>query len=188
MQFSKNITSSLIIGLIDGIRSPLILAATMTFLQIEPQRFQWVFAIYLPVSAFILSLGHWLTIRSENKSATGEALQKEKEIYQNIGLVVEDDGLPQRQTQFTTNAITPSLRVGLFYLSGGIFVFLPFLLLAPLEKALLVSLIMSLSLLTICAFVKARYYKVPITLEIVRTTLLPVIAISLLFSIIRFLG
>jgi VIT1/CCC1 family predicted Fe2+/Mn2+ transporter len=187
MQFSKNITSSLIIGLIDGIRSPLILAATMTFLQIEPQRFQWVFAIYLPVSAFILSLGHWLTIRSENKSATGEALQKEKEIYQNIGLRIEDDESTHREPEFTKDALTPSIRVGFFYLVGGILVFLPFFLLSPLEKALLISLSISLQLLALCAFTKARFYKVPLAMEMVRTTLLPIIAISLIYGIVQFL-
>lgn len=184
---TKNITSSLIIGLIDGIRTPLILAATMTFLHISQQRFQWVFAVYLLISAVVLSLGHWFTIRSENKSATGEALQKEKEIYQNIGLSVEDDDSTHRQPEFTKDALTPSLRVGLFYLVGGMLVFLPFLLLAPLEKALLISLVLSLPLLAVCAFAKARYYKVPVAMEIVRTTLLPFIAIGLIYAILQIL-
>jgi len=184
---SKNITSSLIIGLIDGIRSPLILAATMTFLQISQQLFQWVFAIYLMVSALILGLGHWFTIRSENRSATGETLQKEKEIYQNIGLTIEDDGTQHHQPEFTNDAITPSLRVGVFYLSGGGLVFFPFLLFTPLEKALLISLSISLPLLSVCAFAKARYYKVPVAMEMVRTTLLPFIAIGLIYGILQFL-
>jgi VIT1/CCC1 family predicted Fe2+/Mn2+ transporter len=187
MQLSKNITSSLIIGLIDGIRSPLILAATMTFLQISQQRFQWVFAIYLLLSAFILGLGHWFTIRSENRSATGETLQKEKEIYQNIGLTIEEGGTPHRQPEFTKNTLAPSIRVGIFYLLGGTLVFLPFLLFLPLEKALLISLSISLPLLSFCAFAKARYYKVPVAMEMVRTTLLPFIAIGLIYGILQFL-
>ncbi|WP_407520319.1 VIT1/CCC1 transporter family protein [Lacibacter sp. MH-610] len=182
---SKNIISSLIIGLIDGIRSPLILAATMTFIKISQEWFQWVFAIYLPVSALILGLGHWLTLKSENKSATGEALQKEREIYQNIGLPVQDEDHPQRQPEYITDTINPSIRVALFYLVGGILVFLPFLFTAPLEKALLIALLISVPVLTICSFVKARFYKVAAGMEIVRTTLLPFLAIGLIYGMLQ---
>jgi VIT1/CCC1 family predicted Fe2+/Mn2+ transporter len=182
---SKNITSALIIGLIDGIRSPLILAATMSFLHISSPNFQWVFAVYLLVSAFVLGLGHWLTIRSENKSATGEALQKEKEIYQTIGLSIEDDNNAQRKPEFTHNALTHALRVGLFYLLGGAFVFIPFLLVSPIEKALLISLSICIPVLAICGYAKARYYKVNTSMEIIRTTALPIIAIGLLYGITK---
>jgi VIT1/CCC1 family predicted Fe2+/Mn2+ transporter len=182
---SKNSISSLIIGLIDGIRSPLILAATMSFLHISPSRFQWVFAVYLLASAFVLGLGHWFTIRSENKSSTGEALQKEKEIYQTIGLNIEDDTAPQRKPEFTHNALTHALRVGLFYLLGGVFVFIPFLLVSPIEKALLISLSICIPVLVICGYAKARYYEVNTGMEIVRTTALPIIAIGLLYGIIK---
>ncbi|MFN5134996.1 MAG: VIT1/CCC1 transporter family protein [Chitinophagaceae bacterium] len=185
---SRNITSSVIIGLIDGIRSPLILAATMTFLHITQQRFQWVFAIYLMASAFILGLGHWFTLRSENKSATGEALQKEKEIHQNIGLGKQNDDTLQRKTEFVSNTISPALRVSFFFLAGGIFVYLPYLFLQPMEKALLVSLLISLPVLLFCAVAKARYYKVPAAMEIVRTMLLTVVAIGLIYAIIKFLA
>lgn len=185
---SQNITSSLIIGLIDGIRSTLILAATMTFLQISQQRFQWIFAVYILISSLILAFGHWFTIRSENRSATGEALQKEKEIYQNIGLTIEDDDTPHRQPQFTQDAITPSIRVGLLYILGGVLVFLPFLFFAPFEKALLLSFSICIPLLAICGYAKAMYYKVPVAMEIIRTTLLPIIAISLLYGIIKLLA
>lgn len=185
---SKNLTSSLIIGLIDGIRSPLILAATMTFLHITQQRFHWVFAIYLMVSAVILGLGHWLTLRSENKSATGEALQKEKEIFQNIGIGKHDDDTPQRKPEFVSNTISPSILVSFFFLAGGILVYLPYLFLQPMEKALLVSLLICIPVLLFCAVAKARYYKVPATMEIVRTTLLTIVAVGLIYSIIKFLA
>lgn len=182
---SKNITFSLIIGLIDGIRSPLILAATMTFIKISQERFQWVFAIYLPVSALILGLGHWFTLKSENKSATGEALQKEREIYQKIGLPVQDEDHPQRQPEYVPDTFNPSLRVALFYLAGGILVFLPFLFTAPLEKSLLIALLISLPVLTVCSLVKARFYKVAAGMEIVRTTLLPFVAIGLIYGMLQ---
>jgi VIT1/CCC1 family predicted Fe2+/Mn2+ transporter len=185
MQLSKNITSSLIIGLIDGIRSPLILTATMTFIKISQERFQWVFAIYLPVSALILGLGHWFTLKSENKSATGEALEKEREIYQNIGLPLQDEDHPQRHPEYVSDTINPSLRVTLFYLAGGIFVFLPFLLTTPLEKALFIALLISLPVLAVCSFVKARFYKVALGMEIVRTTLLPFVAIGLIYGMLQ---
>ena len=184
----KNITSALIIGLIDGIRSPLILAATMTFLHITQQRFQWVFAIYLMASAVILGLGHWFTLRSENKSATGETYQKEKEIYQNIGIGKQDDDTPQRKPEFVSNTISPALRVSFFFLAGGFLVFLPYLFLQPIEKALFVSLLICIPVLLFCAVAKARYYKVPLAMEIVRTTLLTVVAIGLIYGIIKFLG
>lgn len=185
MQSSKNIISSLIIGLIDGIRSPLILAATMTFIKVSQERFQWVFVIYLPVSALILGLGHWFTLKSENKSATGEALQKEKEIYQNIGLLLQDEDHPHRQPEYVSDTINPSLKVALFYLIGGILVFLPFVLTTPLEKALLIALLMSVPVLTICSFIKARFYKVAAGMEIVRTTLLPFVAIGLIYGMLQ---
>jgi type III secretory pathway component EscR len=185
---SKNIISSLIIGLIDGIRSPLILAATMTFIPVAPELFKWIFTVYLFVSAVIMGLGHWLTLKSENRTASGEAFQKEKEIYQNIGLDLQDDSTTQRVPAFTQDAITPCIRVGSFYLTGGLLVFLPFLLFTPIEKALFISLIISFPLLAICAFAKARFYKVPIVMEVVRTTLLPFIAIGLIYGIIQLLA
>lgn len=157
----------------------------MTFIKVSQERFQWAFGIYLPVSALILGLGHWLTLKSENKSATGEALQKEREIYQNIGLPVQDEDHLQRQPEYVPDTLTPSLQVALFFLAGGILVFLPFLLTAPLEKALLLALLISLPVLTVCSFVKARFYKVAAGMEIVRTTLLPFIAIGLIYGILQ---
>jgi VIT1/CCC1 family predicted Fe2+/Mn2+ transporter len=184
---SKNITSSIIIGLIDGIRSPLILAATMSFLHVAQQNFQWIFTVYLLMSAIILSIGHWFTIRSENKSATGEALQKEKEIYQNIGLTIEEYPTEHRKPEFMHHSLASALRVGLFYLLGGTLVFIPFLLVVPIEKALLISLSICLPVLAVCGFAKARFYKISAGQEIIRTAALPVIAIGLLYVIIKLL-
>jgi VIT1/CCC1 family predicted Fe2+/Mn2+ transporter len=184
---SKNITSSYIIGLIDGIRSPLILAAAFTFLQISYLNFLWVFAVYLFVSAIILSMGHWLTIRSENRSATGEALQKEKEIYQNIGLQIEEENTPHRKPEFTKDAVSPSISVGIFYLLGGALVLLPFLFFKPAEKSLLLSMAICFPILAICGYAKARYYNANSVLEMMRTALLPFIAIGLIYGILQFL-
>jgi VIT1/CCC1 family predicted Fe2+/Mn2+ transporter len=65
-------------------------------------------------------------------------------------------------------------------------VLLPFLLFTPVEKALLIALVVSLTVLFICGYAKARYYKVPAAMEIVRTALLPVVAIGILYGIIQF--
>ena len=185
MLLSKNIITSLIIGLIDGIRNPLILAAAMTFLGTTPYIFNRVFLISLLASALILALGHWLTIRSENRSATGEALQKEQKIYHNIGLEMEDESALQRKPQFITDALTPSLQVGLFYLLGGLLVYLPFLFPISFQKAFTYSLILSILLLLLCGFAKARYYGVNPWMEGIRTTLLPLIAIALIYGILK---
>jgi VIT family len=185
MQSPKNITSSLIIGLIDGIRNPLILAGTMTLLNVPQQTFKWVYILFVLFSGCIMALGHWFTIRNENKSATGEALQKEKEIYQNIGLKIENETELQRKPAFVNDAVTPSVQVGLFYLLGGIIVYIPFLLFSPFQKALVFSLSISMMLLLICGFIKARYYRVNPWMEAIRTTLLPLIAIGLVYAILK---
>lgn len=160
----------------------------MTFIKVSQERFQWVYGIYLLASAVVLGLGHWFTLRSENRSATGETLQKEKEIYRNIGLTVQNDDKAHRQPDFITDTMTPALRVGLFFLTGGILAGLPFLLVQPMEKALLVSLMINLPVLTCCSIAKARYYKVPVGMEIVRTTLLTIIAIGLIYGIVKSLA
>jgi VIT1/CCC1 family predicted Fe2+/Mn2+ transporter len=182
---SKNIISSLIIGLIDGIRNPLIFAGIMTLLLFPKQRFDWVFLLFVVCSGCVMALGHWFTIQSENKSATGESLQKEKEIYQNIGLKIQDETEPARKPDFVSNAVTPSLQVGFFYLLGGLIVYIPFLVFSPLQKAMIISICISTILLLICGYAKARYYRVNPWMEALRTTLLPLIVIGLAYGILK---
>lgn len=171
--------------MIEGIRSPLILAATMTFIHISQHRFQWIFMAYLLVSAIIFSLGHWFTLKSENKSSTGEALLREKQLLQHLDIKLSDDAELHRKPEFVIDKLRPSLRVGVFFLAGGFLVLLPFLLLKPMEKGLLAAMIISIPVLIMCSVTKARYYNVSVPMEIVRTSLLTFLTIGLIYGIIR---
>lgn len=185
MPQARSIRLPVIIGLIDGLRSPLILAATMTFLHIQQNRFQWVFAAFLLASTVILGLGHWFTLKSENQSATGEALEKEKQLFKNLDIQIDDATTIHRKAEYVEDKLTPSIRVGTFFLLGGSWVLLPFCIFTPMEKALLFALITSIPALILCAIIKARYYKAAVMMEIIRTALLPVIAIGLLYCILQ---
>ncbi len=180
------IPSSFIIGFIDGVRLPFILLCFLTLYGESAKSIQHVLFYFIPFIAVLLATGHWLTIKSENKAATGERQLKEEQIQKNIGVdPVRPKDFQQQSFGLIVKPFQYVAGVGFFVLIGGLLVILPLLFTGNTQLSFLLTAIIVFVILFVAGFIKGKYYNVNPLAEAFRTSIIPFIALGLAYGLTK---